>query len=278
MVGSQIQDHFGYVEYNLQIPGISYNSDRVTLVAEDNTPFSKEVPLTIGTKTEDTILEALKEGEIEMLDSVWKRVKNNRLLSKLREVRIQEAVIQVAKSVPDSKTIHTPYSNWGREDLLELNKLASATRMEIIPPWSNKTIKARTPLVLTGTSMNMMTKPLHQNDKALPWGLRVCPSYGMYNCGSWKTTVQLHNTKDHTTVIKEGTAVARMVAANEVPGTVVADSTVGALWTQSANTFFLFVWPIVCLLVEGFLPVSLSSEVCAGLGNGCERFACRDLC
>ena len=79
-----------YVEYNLQIPGISsYNSNQVALVAEDNTPVSKEVPLTIGTKTEDTILEALKEGEIEMLDSVWKRVKNNQSLSKLREeVRI----------------------------------------------------------------------------------------------------------------------------------------------------------------------------------------------
>ena len=71
----------GYVKYNLQILGISsYNSDQVALVAEDNTPFSREVPLTIGTKTEDTILEALKEGEIKMLDSIWKRVKNNRLL------------------------------------------------------------------------------------------------------------------------------------------------------------------------------------------------------
>ena len=39
-------------------------------MAEDNTPFSREVPLTIGTKTEETILEALKEGEIKMLDSV----------------------------------------------------------------------------------------------------------------------------------------------------------------------------------------------------------------
>ena len=67
-----------YVEYNLQIPEISsYDSDQVALVAKDNTPFSKEVPLTIGMKTEDTTLEALKEGEIEMLDRVWKRVKNN---------------------------------------------------------------------------------------------------------------------------------------------------------------------------------------------------------
>ena len=61
----------GYVEYNLQIPRISlYNSDRVALVAKDHTPFSREVPLTIGIKMEDTILEAFKEGEIEMLDSI----------------------------------------------------------------------------------------------------------------------------------------------------------------------------------------------------------------
>ena len=74
----------GYVEYNLQIPWISSDdSDQVTLVAEDSTKFSMEVPLTIGTKTEDTILEALKEGEIKMLGSVWKRVKNNQSLSKL---------------------------------------------------------------------------------------------------------------------------------------------------------------------------------------------------
>ena len=73
-----------YIEYNLQILGISsYDSDQVALVAEDNTPFNREVPLTIGTKTEDTILEALKEGEIEMLDSVWERVKNIQSLSKL---------------------------------------------------------------------------------------------------------------------------------------------------------------------------------------------------
>ena len=68
----------GDIEYNLQIPGISsYDSDRVALVTKDNTEFGKEAPLTIGMKTEDTILEALKEGEIEMLDSGWKRVKDN---------------------------------------------------------------------------------------------------------------------------------------------------------------------------------------------------------
>ena len=115
------------------------------------------------------------------------------------------------------------------EDLLELNKVASAIKTEIIPPRSNKTIKAHTPLVLMGKSMNVMMEPLHQTDKALPQGLHVCPSYGTYNCGSQRMTVQLYNTKNHTIIIKKGTSVARMVTANEVPEMVVADGAVGAL-------------------------------------------------
>ena len=137
----------------------------MALVAEDHTPFSREVLLTIGTKMEDTILEALKEGEIEMLDSVWKRVKNNRSLLKLQEeVGIMEAVVQVACATgqkPPEFEDHTPYSYQGMEDLLELNEIASATETEIILPTSNKTIQACTPLVLMRTKMNVMTEPLH---------------------------------------------------------------------------------------------------------------------
>ena len=44
--------------------------------------------------------------------------------------------------------------------------------------------------------------------------------------------VQLYNTKDHPIVLSKGTAVARMVTANEVPGTVVADGTVSILQTH----------------------------------------------
>ena len=77
----------GYVEYNKCMRGVSsYESDWVVLMAKDDTQFWKEVPLTIGTKTEDSIFEAMKEGEIDMLDNIWKQVKNNHSLSKLREV------------------------------------------------------------------------------------------------------------------------------------------------------------------------------------------------
>ena len=127
---------------------------------------------------------------------------------------------------------HTPYSNQGMEDLLELNEVASAIKTEIIPPRSNKTTKARTPLVLMGTNMNVMMEPLHRTDKALSRGLHVHPSYGTYNCGSQRMIIQLYNTKDHAIILKKGTAVARMVATNEVPEMVVADGAVGALQTR----------------------------------------------
>ena len=44
--------------------------------------------------------------------------------------------------------------------------------------------------------------------------------------------VQLYTTKEHAIIIKKGTAVARMVATNEVPEVVAADGAVGALQTQ----------------------------------------------
>ena len=164
----------GYIEYNLHLMGISsYDSDQVTLIAKEDTQLLKEVPLTIGTKTEDSIFKAMKEGEMDMLDNVWKWVQNNCSLSKLREeVGFQQAVTQIAEAAgekPPEFEDHMPFSNRGMEDLLELNEMVSTVRMEIIPPPSNKTIKARTPLMLLmGVHMNVMTEPLHQNDKALP--------------------------------------------------------------------------------------------------------------
>ena len=92
------------------------------------------------------------------------------------EVGFQQAVTQIAEATgekPPEFKDHASFSNKGMEDLLKLNGLVSTIRTEIIHPQSNKTIKAQTPLVLMGVCMNVMTEPLHWNDKALPQGLYV---------------------------------------------------------------------------------------------------------
>ena len=60
-------------------------TDQVALTAHEDTQFSQEVPLTIGTRTKHSIFEAMKEGKMDMLDNMWKWVRNNCSLSKLRE-------------------------------------------------------------------------------------------------------------------------------------------------------------------------------------------------
>ena len=62
----------GYFKYNLQFWGSPYTTQTEWpwWLKTINTPFSWEVPLNIETKTKDTILEAVKEGEINMLDSI----------------------------------------------------------------------------------------------------------------------------------------------------------------------------------------------------------------
>ena len=94
------------------------------------------------------------------------------------------------------------------KDLLELDELVSTIRTEVIPPQSNKTIKACTPLVLMGVRVNIITEPLHRDDEALPRELHMRPSYSTYCCGSQSADMQLYNTKDHPIILQKGTTVA----------------------------------------------------------------------
>ena len=114
--------------------------------------------------------------------------------------------------------------------------------------------------------MNVMTEPLQRNDPALPRGPHVGPSYSIYNCSKQRTDVQLYNTEDRPIVLKKGTTVARMVAANEVPEMVVAEGTVGALqtpeWAKESN---------VRLFVEDWRKLLLEKLKLSGLDSWTEE-------
>ena len=69
----QYSEAVGYTEFNLKVPGVSgYDVDRLALLSKNYSNYSKRVPVTLGTKTLDSIMYAMKEGEIELLDEVWK--------------------------------------------------------------------------------------------------------------------------------------------------------------------------------------------------------------
>ena len=60
-----------YTEFNLKVSRVSdYNMDRLALLAEDDSNYSRRVAVVLGTKTLDSVMYAMKEGEIELLDEV----------------------------------------------------------------------------------------------------------------------------------------------------------------------------------------------------------------
>ena len=65
LVAGQYSEAVRYTEFNLKVSGVSdYNMDRLTLLAEDDSNYSKRVSVALGTKTLDSIMYAMKEGEI----------------------------------------------------------------------------------------------------------------------------------------------------------------------------------------------------------------------
>ena len=72
--------------------------DRLALLAEDDSSYSKRVPVALVTKTLDSIIYAMKKGEIELLDEVRRQMKNQRSFAKLHEsVGFRQVAITCAK-------------------------------------------------------------------------------------------------------------------------------------------------------------------------------------
>ena len=87
LAAGQYSEAVGYTEFNLKVSGVSgYDMDRLALLLEDDSNYSKRVPVVLGTKTLDSIMYAMKEGKIELLDEVWKQTKTQRSFAKLHEL------------------------------------------------------------------------------------------------------------------------------------------------------------------------------------------------
>ena len=76
LAAGQYSEAVGYTELNLKVPRVSgYDMDRLALLSEDDSNYSKRVPVVLGTKTLDSLMYAMKEGKIELLDKVWKQTR-----------------------------------------------------------------------------------------------------------------------------------------------------------------------------------------------------------
>ena len=60
----------GYIKFNLQVPRVShFNQDHVALLVKDESNFAKKIPIILGTRTLDCVVENLLESEEDKLST-----------------------------------------------------------------------------------------------------------------------------------------------------------------------------------------------------------------
>ena len=63
--------YLGFVEVNLQIPGVRRYNEDVLLLAIPTTTYSKRVPVVVGSKIIDKTLSCMTAGELAKATATW---------------------------------------------------------------------------------------------------------------------------------------------------------------------------------------------------------------
>ena len=75
-VGGKRTEPLGYVMIRVQIPyAPSYDKDKVALIVEDPSLFSQSCPVILGTPTVFRAVLAMKESEMDRVESAWQHAK-----------------------------------------------------------------------------------------------------------------------------------------------------------------------------------------------------------
>ena len=176
----------GYIEENLQLPGMSFNEDILLLVVED-TSLNSGLPIHLGTLTLNAIFGDLEsKGQQFHLQTPWQRAYNQVLL--LRE-----------------------------QGKLPKNPLGyvKSTKSYTIPAGESLGIHGLHRIHTYGMVVNVITE---STDKAkVPKGLQVQNTYCNLLPGSSRAMVMVTNTSNKPLKLKPGTILAEVNMANKVP-------------------------------------------------------------
>ena len=180
--------YIGYVEVNLQIPDIkNYNEDALMMVMNDSR-YGHKVPFAIGTIHIHAALKAMTEDEWDNMTFSWQSVALPACASKAS----------------------------GMEDF-SLNSVGGDVKVHkttILPPFSTTFVKGRSSVKGHYKRVNVATE---HSDKVTNKNITAVRSYSFIKPSSNKVAVGVRNLTSKQVVLKAGTIIGKIEAANAVP-------------------------------------------------------------
>ena len=196
--------YIGYVEAQLQIPEIKNYKEDALMVVMNNSRYGDKIPFAISTIHIHAALEKMTKEEWKNMTQSWKSVALPACTSKAS----------------------------GMEDF----SLASAGgdvkvhKTTILPPFSTTFFKGRSSVKGHYKRVNVATE---HSDVITNKNIATVRSYGFIKPSSNKVAVGIRNLTSKQIVLKAGTIIGKIEAANAVPPMLAPKSEIGETDTES---------------------------------------------
>ena len=198
--GEFVIPYKGYVEVTLEVPHLpDYKEDVLMLVLPAN-PYTKHVPVTLGTKQLDDI--SLRSEPRMKLEESWDLVRKASMM----------AMKAAAGYGEDARP---------KFDLNQVQGSVKLCQRVKIKPGKTVHVRATTNIVAHSKRVHVITSPSEEVEGDLK-GVQMAESYGMMKPGSSRVDVMLHNPGESAVTLPRGMRIGEVQAANEMPKALVA--------------------------------------------------------
>ena len=178
----------GYVELRMQVPGVEAFDFDVLMLVIPESPYSKRVPVTIGTLHIDEIINLLTQEEIKGIGGSWQRgIISRRVAMKSAQMKTDDDVLEQVKGE------------------------VKLGRKVVIAPLDTVRVSGITHVHSHTKRVNVMTEGREDLDEY------TMPSYSFMRPGSKRAGVSLMNLSSEPVILKKGTVVAHVKPANLIP-------------------------------------------------------------
>ena len=203
--------YLGFVEVNLQIPGIRGYREDVLLLAIPTTAYAEGVLVMVGSKIIDQALSCMTVGELAHVTATWQQAHFGAVMLGL---------LQLSCSSSDKLKMENSYRG---SDPVEVQKsqldgvkgAVHTTQKVTIPPFQTLNIKANASVKGHCMKVHVLMEPVL--GPQLPAAVVPIATYGELHPGSSRVPVCLCNMSACAMEIPAKTVVGQVIPANQVP-------------------------------------------------------------
>ena len=224
--GGSIIPHLGYVEVNLQIPGIKVYNEDILMLVIPTTTYSEMVSVMIRSKIIDWVKGMMIKGELARATVTWRQAHFSAVMSGSLQLphttskedgEVRKEVTPSTSSDPAASRGFCLDDVWGT-----VHTIQKVT----IPPFGTVSIHGHTGVWGHCMWVHMLAEPAW--GPQLPASVVPTATYGELHPGSSRVPICLRNLSAHPIEVRAKAIVGQVTPANQVPPAVLPMEASGA--------------------------------------------------